>query len=447
MATKTYEVVIKSSLHTDGVKRGARELDFEIDRATKNAIKQAQTALAAVEKAERGGTSAKQREAAEQARIAERHFQYLQQLRLNSQRMEEQATRARVRNEERAAKEQQQAWQRAAKDFERVEREQVKAAERAARERTRADERAAKEIARINAQTARDAHQQEKLRERAAKSLADVQTREARRAANDFLKSEHLKTDAATKTASGASSIYSRYLSPAFFTTLGIGAALGLAAGFKSQIDKAIDLASALRRQVANIKSIKPEIDMSQVTRALNEMQTRVPQTAEQLADALYDVFSSIEVSQEQGLQLVEKFARGATAAVTDTKTFGTAVIGVMAESNQQVREKGSNDESTTGSETTPKRNRLFRRFEQSQGLLHRNNIRRRASVLLPHATRWKEAHCKTHRRTDSYRIRAMIKMKVGAALRSKTKVGQSNEALCKVLCLASVALFKACIS
>ena len=60
-------------------------------------------------------------------------------------------------------------------------------------------------------------------------------------------------------------------------------------------------------------------------------MQTRVPQTAAQLRDSLYNVFSTLDnVTQESALKLVEVFARGATAAHTDAETFGTAVLGVL---------------------------------------------------------------------------------------------------------------------
>lgn len=81
---------------------------------------------------------------------------------------------------------------------------------------------------------------------------------------------------------------------------------------------------------VANISTIKPEIDTSKVMTALNEMSTRIPQTAQQLGDGLYNIFSSINVTQEEGLKLLEQFGRGATAAQTDAQTFGTAVLGVM---------------------------------------------------------------------------------------------------------------------
>lgn len=85
-----------------------------------------------------------------------------------------------------------------------------------------------------------------------------------------------------------------------------------------------------LQQQVADLKSIKPEIDTSQVFGALNEMSTRVPQTAHDLARSLYDVFSATNVTQKEGIALVEKFTKGAIGAQTDAKTFGTAVLGVM---------------------------------------------------------------------------------------------------------------------
>ena len=105
---------------------------------------------------------------------------------------------------------------------------------------------------------------------------------------------------------------------------------LQLARDFRAFANESIQLAGELQQNVANSLSIKPELDTSQVRRELSDMQRRVPQTSKQLAESLYDTFSSINVTQAQGLQLVEKFAKGATAAVTDAKTFGTATIGVM---------------------------------------------------------------------------------------------------------------------
>ncbi len=81
---------------------------------------------------------------------------------------------------------------------------------------------------------------------------------------------------------------------------------------------------------VANISTIKPEINDAVLIKQLDDMSTRIPQTAAQLGDGLYNIFSSINVSQTEGLQLLEKFGKGATAAQTDAQTFGTAVVGVM---------------------------------------------------------------------------------------------------------------------
>lgn len=81
---------------------------------------------------------------------------------------------------------------------------------------------------------------------------------------------------------------------------------------------------------VAGISTIKPEIDTKVLFTQLNEMSTRVPQTAQQLGDGLYQIFSSINVTQAEGLKLLESFAKGATAAQTDASTFGQAVLGVL---------------------------------------------------------------------------------------------------------------------
>lgn len=102
----------------------------------------------------------------------------------------------------------------------------------------------------------------------------------------------------------------------------GAGIAAGVGVGIKAAGD--------LEQQIANISTIKPEVNFSQVFGALNEMQTRVPQSASALGQGLYDIFSSVEVSADEGIQLLEKFAKGATGAGTDASTWGTAVMGVM---------------------------------------------------------------------------------------------------------------------
>jgi TP901 family phage tail tape measure protein len=91
-----------------------------------------------------------------------------------------------------------------------------------------------------------------------------------------------------------------------------------------------VKMAADLQQSVANISTIKPDIDTSAVFNSLTEISTRVPQSAQSLADGLYNIFSSINVSQGDALKLVEEFGKGAVGAQTDAQTFGTAVIGVM---------------------------------------------------------------------------------------------------------------------
>ena len=111
-----------------------------------------------------------------------------------------------------------------------------------------------------------------------------------------------------------------------FGQQLTVGITLPIITGGVAAIKSFADVELA----VANLSSIKPEIDTSKVFSALNEMSTRIPQSAKELGDGLYNIFSSINVTQAEGLQLLDKFGKGATAAQTDAKTFGTAVLGVM---------------------------------------------------------------------------------------------------------------------
>jgi TP901 family phage tail tape measure protein len=92
----------------------------------------------------------------------------------------------------------------------------------------------------------------------------------------------------------------------------------------------AIKSFSDVESAVAEISTIKPTINSSEVFTALNEMSTRVPKLAGELGGGLYNIFSSINVNQAEGLRLLEIFGKGATAAKTETEAFGTAVLGVL---------------------------------------------------------------------------------------------------------------------
>jgi TP901 family phage tail tape measure protein len=102
----------------------------------------------------------------------------------------------------------------------------------------------------------------------------------------------------------------------------GAAIAAGVAVGVKAAGD--------LEQAVANISTIKPEIDTGAVFSALNDMSTRIPQSASELGASLYNVFSSMDVGEEAALRLTETFGKGATAAQTDAETFGTSIMGVL---------------------------------------------------------------------------------------------------------------------
>lgn len=110
-----------------------------------------------------------------------------------------------------------------------------------------------------------------------------------------------------------------------------IAASLGAAA--KSAAD--------LQSQIALISTIRPDINIAQVGDQIQAMSTRVAQSTEQLSESLYNVFSSVEVSQEEALRLTEEFAKGAVAARTDAETFGTAILGVMNAYKLEVEDAG----------------------------------------------------------------------------------------------------------
>lgn len=111
-----------------------------------------------------------------------------------------------------------------------------------------------------------------------------------------------------------------------------LGNAAGLLGGsFAAGIGLAVKSASDLQTEIAAISTIKPDINVKQVGDEISAMTTRVAQSQTQLAQSLYGIFGSVEVSQDQALQLVEQFAQGAIAARTDAETFGTAILGVTS--------------------------------------------------------------------------------------------------------------------
>jgi TP901 family phage tail tape measure protein len=102
------------------------------------------------------------------------------------------------------------------------------------------------------------------------------------------------------------------------------------AVAIRKSADATVVAAADIEEAVRSIASIRPDINLDDTFRALQDISTRVPQTAQQLADGLFNIFSSIDVSFADGTRLLEEFSRGAIAAQTDAKTFGTAILGVL---------------------------------------------------------------------------------------------------------------------
>lgn len=187
------------------------------------------------------------------------------------------------------------------------------------------------EVQRWEAQAARESKAQAAAQYRAwdqaykAVEVAAARTaREQTRLAQQVARAEEL---AATKAAAARSRAYTALkqgVSGAARTanTYGTLPALGV-------IGYAANSAMNLEQSVANISSIA-KINPDKVYQQLNEMQKHVRFSATQLAGELYDIFSSIEIPADQGVQLLEKFSRGAVGSMTDIQTWGTSVMGVM---------------------------------------------------------------------------------------------------------------------
>ena len=99
--------------------------------------------------------------------------------------------------------------------------------------------------------------------------------------------------------------------------------------GLKTFGKAAVEASLNLEQVVANVSTIK-DIDVSAVSTELLQMAAEIGESAVSLGNGLYDIFSGVNATQEEGLKLLKVYSKGAKAAVTDTKTFGTAISGVL---------------------------------------------------------------------------------------------------------------------
>nr|WP_272918564.1 phage tail tape measure protein [Streptomyces sp. HUCO-GS316] len=101
-----------------------------------------------------------------------------------------------------------------------------------------------------------------------------------------------------------------------------IGAALGVG----------VAQAIALERAMANVLTISRQITSENVgafTDQIVELSTRLPQTAEQLAEGLYQVVSS-GFDGADAMKILEVAAQGAAAGLTTSETSARALLGVL---------------------------------------------------------------------------------------------------------------------
>ncbi|MFJ4684707.1 phage tail tape measure protein [Streptomyces sp. NPDC088789] len=104
------------------------------------------------------------------------------------------------------------------------------------------------------------------------------------------------------------------------------GLLLGAALGF------GVAQAIALERAMANVLTISRQItpeNVSVFTDQVVELSTRLPQTAEQLAEGLYQVVSS-GFDGADAMEILEVAAQGASAGLTTTETSARALLGVL---------------------------------------------------------------------------------------------------------------------
>jgi TP901 family phage tail tape measure protein len=87
---------------------------------------------------------------------------------------------------------------------------------------------------------------------------------------------------------------------------------------------------SSVQFAIAKISTIAPEIDSSGLEKDLRRISTTVGKTQTEVAEGLFNIFGSLDVSQRQAVQLVELYSKGSLAAQTQTEKFGAAVNGVL---------------------------------------------------------------------------------------------------------------------
>lgn len=120
-------------------------------------------------------------------------------------------------------------------------------------------------------------------------------------------------------------------------TTKGVAAGNLIADAIQGGAEKAKEAAaqiiekfSSVQFAIAKISTIAPEINTGALEGDLRRISTSVGKTQTEIADGLYNIFGSLDVTQKQAVELVDLYTRGSIAAQTQTEKFGAAVNGVL---------------------------------------------------------------------------------------------------------------------
>ncbi|MFF3976966.1 phage tail tape measure protein [Streptomyces sp. NPDC001828] len=178
------------------------------------------------------------------------------------------------------------------------------------------------------AQATREAERATRLATSSAGRLADAEARAVnavaardgamQQAARTARAAQRAEADAAAALAGARQASIGRSLQGG----LALGAVLGVG----------VHAAIELEKHMANVMTISKQItadNVQQYTDQIVEMSTRLPQTASQLAEGLYQVVST-GFDGAQAMSILDVAAKGASAGLTTTETSARALLGVL---------------------------------------------------------------------------------------------------------------------
>jgi TP901 family phage tail tape measure protein len=140
-----------------------------------------------------------------------------------------------------------------------------------------------------------------------------------------------LSTEFSTLNAAAMAAARNQISAGSSLVSLGVGMAAAGAAGL-AWLAESTQQAMAFERSVAKVATQTDNVKVSQ--KELGDVIKGVANTVavpiDQLANGLYDIFSSMEVNLPQATDLLEKFAKEAVAGQVDLQTASRATIGIL---------------------------------------------------------------------------------------------------------------------